>query len=297
MTQQRIAILGLGLMGAGMASRLLGAGFPLAVYNRTPDKAKTLVANGARSASSPGDAARDADIVISMLADDDASRVVWLGDSGALAAMRSGALIIESSTVSPVWIAELSTAAQSRRIDVLDAPVTGSKSHAASGELNFLVGGSDAVLERARPVFAAMGKSVVHVGPAGSGALIKLINNFVCGVQAASLAEALVLIESAGLDREKAMQVLNNGAPASPLFKTVSARMMAHDYTPNFHLALMRKDLAYAMEAAERNGVDLTSARAALARFDRAIAAGRESDDFSAVIEPMRDATRSPAGR
>jgi 3-hydroxyisobutyrate dehydrogenase len=288
MTRPHVALLGLGLMGSGMARRLLGAGYPLSVYNRTSSKARPLVADGARLATSPRDAADNADVVIAMLADDAASRALWLGEDGALAGVRSGAIIVESSTVSPAWIAELAAAAQRNGVDVLDAPVTGSKSHAAAGELTFLVGGSDTALERTRPVLAVMSKSIVHVGPTGSGAILKLINNFMCGVQAASLAEALVWIERSGLNRDVAVQVLSNGAPGSPLVKTVSARMMARDYTPNFHLSLMRKDLAYASEEASRNGVRLSSAQTALEAFTRAMDAGHGLADFSSVIEALR---------
>jgi 3-hydroxyisobutyrate dehydrogenase len=283
-----IAVLGLGLMGTGMARRLLGAGFPVAVYNRTRSKAEALAADGARVADAPRDAANGADVVISMLADDVASRASWLGDEGALAALKPGAIVIESSTVSPAWIAELAAAAAKKNVELLDAPVTGSKSQAATGELNFLVGGSEATLEKARPVLAAMGKTVLHVGPSGSGAMMKLVNNFVCGVQAASLAEAMVWIERSGIDRDTAIQVLGNGAPGSPLVKTVSARMAKHDYTPNFHLELMRKDLDYSITEAARKGVDLTSAQMALAAFDRAIEEGHAHDDFASVVEPIR---------
>ena len=279
-------------MGSGMARRLLAAGFPLAVYNRTAEKAASLVADGARLARSPADAADDADIVISMLADDAASRGVWLGGAGALAGMRAGTIIIESSTVSPVWVGDLAATAAKRRIDMLDAPVTGSRAQAESGELNFLVGGDAAVLERARPVLSAMSKSIVHVGPTGSGAVLKLINNFMCGVQAASLAEAMVWAERTGLDRDAAFQVLTNGAAGSPLVKTVSARMMKQDYTPNFHLALMRKDLEYSLKEAERRGVTLTSAKMALGLFDQGIASGRSKDDVAAVVEPLREASK-----
>jgi 3-hydroxyisobutyrate dehydrogenase len=278
-------------MGSGMARRLLGAGFPLSVYNRTTAKASPLVAEGARLAGSPRDAAADAQIVVSMVADDAASRGLWLGEHGALGGMAAGALVIESSTVTPAWISELAEAATARRIDVLDAPVTGSRAHAAAGELNFLVGGSDAALQRARPVLAAMGRSVIHVGPTGSGALLKLINNFVCGVQAAALAEALALIERAGLDTETATQVLANGAPGSPLVKALLSRMTARDYTPNFHLSLMSKDLVYAMQEGERCGVRLSTAQPALGAFERAAVAGRGQQDFSAVIEPLRAET------
>ena len=289
MTQPGVAFLGLGLMGTGMARRLLGAGFPLSVYNRTADTAAPLGADGARVASSPREAAVDAQIIVSMVADDAASRSLWLGERGALDGMSAGTIIIESSTVTPTWIAELAKAAEAKGVDVLDAPVTGSKVQAASGALRFLIGGSAAALERARPVLAAMGQTVVHVGPTGSGALLKLINNFLAGVQAASLAEALALIERAGLDLDTATQVLLDGAPGSPLVQTLLPRMIARDYTPNFHLSLMGKDLAYAAQEGERRGVHLSTARAALGDFERATAAGHGMQDFSAVIEPLRN--------
>ena len=154
----RVAILGLGLMGSGMARRLLGAGFPLAVYNRSADKAASLVADGARLAASPGDAAVDAEFIVSMVADDAASRGLWFGERGALSNVSPGAIVIESSTVTTGWINELADAARAKDVELLDAPVTGSRTQAASGELNFLVGGSESALERARPLFAAMGQ-------------------------------------------------------------------------------------------------------------------------------------------
>ena len=288
----RVAVLGLGLMGSGMARRLLGAGFPLTVYNRSADKAASLVADGARLAESPRDAAAGAEFVVSMVADDGASRGVWFGEHGALSEVSPGAILIESSTVTTGWINELADAARAKEIELLDAPVTGSRTQAASGELNFLVGGSETALERARPLFAAMGRSATRVGPTGSGALLKLINNFLCGVQAVSLAEALAVIERAGLDREIATQILANGAPGSPLLKTLSARMTARDYTPHFHLALMRKDLEYALKEAAERGVHLSTAQSALEAFERAVASGRGMQDVSAVVEPHREALR-----
>ena len=285
----RVAILGLGLMGSGMARRLLGAGFPLTVYNRSADKAASLVAEGARLAASPGDAAAGAEFIVSMVADDAASRGLWFGEGGALGNVSPGAIVIESSTVTTGWINELANAARAKDVDLLDAPVTGSRTQAASGELNFLVGGSESALERARPLFAAMGRTATRVGPTGSGALLKLINNFLCGVQAVSLAEALALIESAGLDRDVATQVLANGAPGSPLLKTLSQRMTAQDYTPHFHLSLMRKDLEYSLKEGEQRGVRLSTAQSALEAFERAVASGHGMQDVSAVVEPLRE--------
>jgi 3-hydroxyisobutyrate dehydrogenase len=275
-------------MGAGMAGRLLEAGFSLAVWNRSRERAEPLGARGARLARTPREAADGADVVVAMLADDEASRTVWLGENGALAGLRAGAVAMESSTVSPVWIDELARAVEGRGAALLDAPVTGSRVHAAGGELRFLVGGPAGALERARPVLAAMGREIVHFGPTGAGARMKLINNFVCGVQAAALAEGLALIEAGGLETSAAVGVLTNGAPGSPLVNAVSGRMAKHDYTVNFALALMDKDLRYAIDEARRFGLDLRTASTARALFGDALAAGLGAKDFSAVIEPLR---------
>jgi 3-hydroxyisobutyrate dehydrogenase len=225
-----------------------------------------------------------------MVADDAASRAVWLGEQGALAGAARGSVLVESSTLSVGWVSELAREATGRGCELLDAPVTGSKTHAASGELCFLVGGSSEALDVARPVLAPMSRAVVHVGPTGRGALLKLINNFLCGVQAASLAQAMALIERSGLDRQGALEVLLAGAPGSPLVKTVAGRMTAGDYTPHFELRLMAKDLAYAMGEGERNGVELTTAAAALGLLKRAVAAGHGEKDFAALVEPLRTA-------
>jgi 3-hydroxyisobutyrate dehydrogenase len=291
-TKPRAAFLGLGVMGSGMARRLLGAGFPLAVYNRNPDKASPFAADGARVAPTPRQAAQGADVIISMVADDHASRAVWLGPDGALAGAAPGTVCIESSTVSLGWLRELAAAVAERRCEFLDAPVTGSKVHAASGELNFLVGSSASTLDKVRPVLAAMSKSVVPLGPTGSGAMVKLINNFVCGVQVASLAEALAMIERSGLDRNKALEILTNGAPGSPLVKMVSSRMTAADYTPNFALRLMAKDLDYAMNEAAKLNLALETASAALDRFKLALAARLGDKDMAALFEILKDQTR-----
>jgi 3-hydroxyisobutyrate dehydrogenase len=288
MQQTRVALIGLGLMGSGMARRLLGAGFPLTVWNRNPERANALAAEGAHVAKTPGEAAARADVVLSMVADDAASRAVWLGERGALAGVARGAVLVESSTLSVGWIEELAREAATHGAELLDAPVTGSKPHAASGELVFLVGGSAAALETARPVLTAMSRAILHVGASGRGALLKLVNNFMCGVQAATLAEALALIERSGLDRTKSLELLTTGAPGSPLVKTLSARMTARDYTPNFLLRLMAKDLTYALGEGRRHGLSLATVASALEVVDQAVAAGNGEEDFSALVEPLR---------
>lgn len=278
-------------MGGGMARRLIGAGFAVTVFNRSVEKTAPFATAGAHVAHTARDAAMGADIVFCMVADNTASRAMWLGESGALAGAPRGAVLVECSTLTVEWVRELAKAAEARGCAFVDAPVTGSKAAAANGELNFLVGGDSAAVEKIQPALAAMSRSITHLGPAGSGALVKLINNFVCGVQVASIAEALAWIERAGLDRVKAQSILLDGAPGSPLVKTIAARINANDYTPNFLLRLMAKDLGYAMKEAAAAGQPIQTPASALEVFQRAIAAGHGDKDMAAVIEAVR-ATR-----
>jgi 3-hydroxyisobutyrate dehydrogenase len=289
MTKPRVVILGLGLMGSGMAGRVLTAGFPLAVYNRNPEKTAPFAKAGAYVARTPRDAAARADIIITMLADDNASRSVWLDkDTGALAAAAPGTWLVESSTASVQWIHELAAAAKQKECELLDAPVTGSKPQAAAGELLFLVGGSAEALAAVRPVLVVMSRDVVHLGPTGSGATLKLINNFLCGVQAASLAEAMALLNASGLDKEKSVAILTTGAPGSPLLRLLTTRAAANDFTPNFILRLMAKDLTYARAEGQRHNIAMNTATSAITDFEKAITAGYGEKDFSAVIPALQ---------
>jgi 3-hydroxyisobutyrate dehydrogenase len=284
----KVALLGLGTMGAGMAGCLQKAGFELTVWNRTRERTAPFEKNGARVASSPREAAEQAEVIIGMLADDNVAQTVWLGDDGALLGAKAGAIIIECSTLSADFVRQLAGRAAQRGCGFLDAPVTGSRTQAASGELRFLVGGDLTTLDRARAVLEAMGKDIVHFGPVGSGAIMKLVNNFVCGVQASALAEAIALIEKSGLEREAALSILLDGAPASPLFKAVTPRMVSQDYAVYFALELMHKDLSYAQKEAGKHGLPLLTAGAARQLFDHAMSKGLGRLDFSAVIEPIR---------
>lgn len=272
-----------------MASRLLSANYPLTVYNRNREKTLPFSKTGAFVAASPREAASRADIIISMVADDVASRGIWLGADGVLAGASPGSVLIECSTLTVGWIKELAAAAAAREWEFLDAPVTGTKPHAASGELVFLVGGSESALARVRPVLSVLGHEIIHLGPNGSGALLKLINNFVCGVQAASFAEAASLIDAGGLDREKSLAVLTNGAPGSGLVKRIAERAAAQNFAPNFLLRLMAKDLGYALDEASQRGIALQTAASALAVFQHAIEKGYGEKDVSAVVQSFRD--------
>jgi 3-hydroxyisobutyrate dehydrogenase len=288
MTKTKVAFLGLGIMGSGMARRLLEAGHDLSVWNRSREKAEPLGEAGARIAATPADAAKGADVVVAMLADDTVSRTVWTGPDGALSAIAAGAIAIESSTLTAEWVRELARAAEERGVAFLDAPVSGSKQQAHEGKLRFMAGGQPQDLDRARSVLDAMGAEVLYLGPTGSGATLKIVNNFLCGVQVASLAEAVAMLERSGLDVPRAVDLLGSGAPGSPIVKMLAQRMLDRAFEPQFLVPLMAKDLSYAESEFERQGIALLSAAAARARFQEAIDAGLADRDIAAVVEPLR---------
>lgn len=286
---QKIAMLGLGLMGAGMAHNLLNAGFPLTVYNRTPAKADPLTARGAQAASTPREAAAAAEIVLAMVGDDDASRAIWLGDDGALAGARPGSVLVECSTLTPEWVRELAGLAAARGLGFLDSPVTGSKDAAEAGKLSLFVGGDAAALERARPALEAVSQRISHLGPSGAGAMMKLVNNLMSAVQTLALAEGLALAERAGLDMAQVVPLIINGSPGSPIVKGKAARMVAHDYgDTQFALKWMHKDASYALRAAAEVGAALPTVAAAREVYQLARNLGLDDADFSAVIEALR---------
>jgi 3-hydroxyisobutyrate dehydrogenase len=284
----KVSVLGLGIMGAGMARQLISKGFDVTVWNRSSAGTSSFAGTRARIAATVAEAGRDADIVIAMLANDEASRSVWLGPGGALAAMHAQAIAIESSTLSVDWVLELAASAQAHALGFLDAPVTGSKAQAESGTLAFLVGGEAKVLERARFALQAMSGNIAHLGPTGNGAIMKLINNFLCGVQIASLAEALAMAERSGLDARQAVTLLSTGAPGSPLVKALAQRMIERAYEPHFLVSLMAKDLSYARQAFAGVGIDLASADAARERFVAADRSGFGERDIASIVELLR---------
>jgi 3-hydroxyisobutyrate dehydrogenase len=288
MSKPHVAIMGLGIMGSGMAGRILSAGFRLSVYNRNPDKAQSFVEKGAQLAKSPREAASQADVVISMVADDVASREIWLGENGALSAAKRGSVLVESSTLTVGWVEQLASEAAKHGCEFLDAPVTGTKPHAESGQLLFLAGGSARALEAAKLVLSVLGRDVVHLGPVGSGARMKLINNFLAAVQTVSFGEALAMIEAGGLDSKRAISILADGVPGSPMVKRVVARIESGDFSPHFFMRLMAKDVGYAIEEAGADGVELQTALAALNVLKQAIAKGFGDRDFTSVVQAIQ---------
>jgi len=240
-----IAFLGLGAMGSRMAVNLQAAGFALRVYNRDRAKAQPFADKGAQVCDTPAAAVQGASFIVSMVADDVATRAVMLGADGAVAAATAGAIIIDSSTNTPAMAREAAQAAAARRVPYLDAPVSGSLAQAQGKELVFMVGGDPTAFERAQPVFKAMGRMAKHMGASGTGATIKLINNMLSGAATAATAEAVMIAEAAGLDRAATLEVLGEGAAGSRLMKTRMPKMFSRDFAPQFQLQLMEKDLRY----------------------------------------------------
>ena len=254
----KVAFLGTGKMGGAMAARLLDAGHAVTVYNRSADKLAPLVDKGAQAARTPGEAATGADVVIAMVMNDDASRVVWCGPDGALSAARvpGGAVAVECSTVSHPWVMELGKQATAAGFNFLDCPVAGRPPVATAGQLAVFAGGDVAVLDKARPYLAAFSKSVARFGPIGSGIAFKLIYNLLGAIQVASLAEAMAACAAAGIDPAMAAAAFADGGTGSPQVKQHGPTMAGGVYPkpPAFSPEGRVKDLSYGIALIEQSG-------------------------------------------
>jgi len=281
----RVAFIGLGRMGHGMAGRYLDAGFSVAVWNRSKAKAEDLIARGARWATSPEDAAIDADAVVTMVADDEAARAVWLGTDGAATTMKAGTLAIECSTVSYQHARDMARELNSRGLIYIDCPVTGLPDAAASGNLTLLVGADAADLEKARPFLEPIGSTIRHFGAVGSGTVYKLINNLMGAIQIAGIAEGLAIAEQAGLNMKLVLEAVEAGVAASPQVIRHSKRMAARNFAgATFTTALRHKDAAYAVALAESLLAEKPlMGRAAVDAYARAKAVAPDDDEAKMI--------------
>ena len=287
---QKVALLGLGIMGGGMAGNLLKHGYSLNVYNRTRAKAETFAAQGAKVVDTPAEAADGADVILAMVGDDDASRAVWLGEDGALEGAKPGAVLVECSTLTPDWVKTLAAKAAEQGCKFLDSPVTGSRAAAENGQLVLLVGGEADVLESVRPVLEAISSTIAHLGPVGAGATYKLINNMMAAVHLAALAEGLALAEQAGLDLQQLVPLINNGAVNSNMVKGKLPRMIERRYDdPDFILKWMQKDVRYALQLGEQRGFTLKTVQAAAEVLKAAGDKGYGEKDMAVVVEGTRE--------
>jgi 3-hydroxyisobutyrate dehydrogenase-like beta-hydroxyacid dehydrogenase len=291
--QPRVSFIGLGLMGRPMGHNLLKAGFPLVVWNRTAWRADSLVAAGARLAASPKEAAAAADILITIVSDPPAlEEVLWGSGSnsdepsgGAFAALKKGAIYIDSSTVSPTLARKIADAAKAAGIRFLDAPVTGGTWGAEKGELLFMIGGESDTLDAARPVLSAMGKKLFHLGPNGAGQTIKLAMNLLLALQVDAFAEALALVTGAGFAGEKLVEVMQASMARSGVLDVKAPVMLSGDYQPSFPLRLMHKDLSLALELGNQLGIPLPATAAAREIYNSVKGSCKDDLDYAAVFK------------
>ena len=280
----KVAVLGLGAMGARMAQRLLDAGHTVAVFNRTASVAAPWGEKGARVEATPAAAAEEAEVVIGMVTDDDASRAIWTAEQGALQTLRPGALAVASSTLSPRWVTELGAAVSEAGGELLDAPVAGSRPQAEAGQLIFVVGGEATAVDRARPLLEVLGGAVHHVGPTGTGAVMKLAINSLFAVQVTAMAEVLALCSAHGLNPAAALETLSQTPVVSPAAKGAGGLMVAERFAPLFPVSLVEKDLRYARGAAE----GLALIEATRARYAAAVDAGHGRENINAIAKLYR---------
>jgi 3-hydroxyisobutyrate dehydrogenase len=285
---ERVGFAGLGTMGAAMAANIHRAGYPLTVWNRTPGRSADLVAAGAAEAFSPRELAQASDVVVVCVSDTPDVEAVLFGREGLAEGLDAGSLVIDCSTISPRATRAYAERLGAQGVGFLDAPVSGGSEGAQKGSLTIMVGGSEADLGRARPVLAAMGQTITHLGPVGSGQATKAVNQVIlCGTYL-GVAEGIVLAMKAGLDPEQVVTALSGGAARSWVLENRSERMIEDDYPLGFRIALHRKDVAIALELAREVGAALPVAGLAAAIEDGLIAQGHGDDDNAALARAVR---------
>jgi len=287
MERPKLAFIGLGTMGAPMAQRLVDAGYAVTVHNRTRERERQVT--GAKRAASPREAATGQDIVFTMVSDTPDVQAVIAGEDGALHGMASGSVLIDMSTISPTVTRELSEALAEKGIEMLDAPVSGGSEGAQKGTLAVMVGGKADVLERVQDVLAHLGKSVTHVGPSGSGQLVKAINQVVIAGTYAAVAEGMTLGLKAGLEMDAVVKAIAGGAAGSWVLENRSGNMVRGEYPLGFRTRLHRKDLGIALAAARELGVPLQVAALVEQLETGLVARGYGEEDVSNIARVVRE--------
>jgi 3-hydroxyisobutyrate dehydrogenase-like beta-hydroxyacid dehydrogenase len=289
-----VGLIGLGNMGTAIAERLLDAGYPLVVNNRTPEKAEAFVPRGAVLAATPGDLAEQADVVLTSLPDDEAFEAVA---ANVVAGARPGTVLVDVSTVSPTVSARVASRAEGASVRYLRAPVSGNPSVVRAGNLAFIVSGARDTLDRVEPVIRAIGPTVHWVGDREEARIVKLAINLMLAVLAQAMSEALVLGEASGVSRAALLEVMGDSAAGAPFVKYKAEPLLRDDFSATFTTALMEKDLDLVLDAADEAGVELPLAREMKAHLRAAIDAGYADDDFIALFLHLRTASGLDAGR
>jgi 3-hydroxyisobutyrate dehydrogenase-like beta-hydroxyacid dehydrogenase len=281
---QRIGFVGIGLMGQQMSRRLLAAGFPVVVWNRTKARAADLLAAGAAWGESPRAVTEASDVVIVMVTDSAASEAVIAGPQGVLVGAHPGLTLIDMGSVAPETSRAMAERARAKGVPMLDAPVTGNPKVASEGKLGIMVGGPQATFDVCLPIFQAMGVKIIHVGEHGKGTTLKLINNLIMGVAIQAVAEALVLAQKAGIDPVKVQEITSVGGARTGAMETRGRRMITHDFSPHFSANNMYKDLSTALKLADEVGVSLPATSIAREMLRAVKSQGKGELDSCAVL-------------
>ncbi|MGG4145868.1 NAD(P)-dependent oxidoreductase [Paenibacillus algorifonticola] len=279
------AFIGLGVMGMGMAANLLRKGYSVTVYNRTPGKAAALIELGATEALTPAEAAAGNDVVITMISNDQAIRDVYYGENGIFSAVRSGAVLIDSSTISPSLARELAAAAEQKGASFLDAPVTGSKPAADAGTLVFMIGGSKAVLDANDDILLAMGGKLIYMGLNGSGSIAKLAHNTIVGINVVALTEGMAIAASGGLDSNAFLELVQAGSASSKSAELKGPKLINANYDVQFSLELMLKDLKLSSVLSDSLRVPTPLLESAKSMFQVGESMGLSELDMCAVAQ------------
>jgi len=289
-----VGFIGLGIMGKPMAENLIEAGHDVVAYNRTREKAEEL--DGATVAETPKAVAEQSDIIITMLPDSPQVEEVLAGEDGVLEGVKEGALVVDMSTISPVVTEELADKAQERGASMLDAPVSGGDVGAIDGTLSIMVGGSEEDFERVLPLFEVMGKTVTHVGPVGTGQVVKAANQIVVALTIEAVSEALVLGSKAGVSPEKILDVLGGGLAGNKVMEIKREKMLDHSFDPGFRVELHHKDLGIALAAGREYGVTLPVTAVVDQMFETLKMLGRGGQDHSALLTLIEEASGHEIG-
>jgi 2-hydroxy-3-oxopropionate reductase len=285
----RVGFIGLGIMGKPMARNLLKAGFPLSVHNRSRAKVDELVKDGAAAAASPKEIASVADIIITMLPNSPDVELVVLGPNGLKAGAKAGQLLIDMSTINPIVSQKIAGELAGVGVAMVDAPVSGGEKGAIDGTLSIMAGGTPGDFERALPVFNALGKTITHMGPLGTGGFTKLANQIIVAINLTAIGEALVFGTKAGVDPQKMVRALGGGLAGSKCLDQKSEKVLTGDFAPGFKVDLHFKDLNLIQDAARSVGAPIPTAALVEQLFAALRVHGRGGLDHSSIVTIFED--------
>lgn len=294
---EKVGFIGLGIMGQGMARNLLKAGFSVCAWNRTSSKTEALVAEGAQAGKNPADVAAQCDIIVTCVSDTPDVEAVILGEEGVIHGAKAGSLVIDCSTISPQATRAIAEQLAAKGIRMLDAPISGGSEGAAKGTLTIMIGGAAEDVERAMPVFKAMGKTITHIGENGAGQTVKLVNQVLVVGNCLAMCEALLLAQAGGVDLQKTFDAISQGAAGSWMFTNRAPQIIRRDWRPGFTIDLQQKDLRLVLDAADELGVPVPATSLIFNLYRTLEAKGLGSEGNHALVKALENLSGIEVGK